>query len=447
MQRILRHLDNIPLQYVAVLVVAALITAIVTPKKYRLGLAVFFLGAWTNLNRFSNLPLFASLSKVTFFLPTLLIVILTLVDKNKKNKVPKLSLVYLAMPLVGSFLISTTADRALGFIYMLNMALMALAAICLYRLCPTVERLNYVLVSLLMGLAVPLGFGVIGLIFFPSLSIIPGLGRLAPFGCNPNQFVPVLVLAVGLAAYTFVTTNKSIFKGLSIAIFSVSFALLVATGSRQGLVLILLIIIPFAAGMTRRPIVLALLSMVAIGGALWVFGYSGGGVSADRIKDLSSTSGRVENWSNYLEVIKRQPIFGLYGTSGQSIITASHESIRLSTHNAYLDLLYWGGITLAFPLFLLMFFSVISAATVVRKSRLTGIQPLGIYILATLLLSVYLHALVNQIPYVGVSSWTMMHFFLSCFFIGLARDLKEIRNPHLRTRVPVFSRPAYQSVT
>lgn len=423
MDRITRHLDYIPLPIVLLVAVAGLVGAIMFPKKYGLPFSLAVSAAWLNLNRFSRLGAISSVSKATFWLPLIAVTYFAVTQPGPKRKVPVLAWVYMIVPVLGCICVARAEDMALGFVQFATMFLAAMAAIAVYRVIDSEAALLQVMKMTFMGLLVPIAVSLIALAFFRSMSFIPGLGRFGPFGMIPNQLVPILAPAMCFGTCGFLILKSPLARIICVATIGCCFALLMATGSRQGVVVASIVVLPAFAWVTRRPILMMSAAVVAIGVAGWTFSYTEGVASTERLTDFTNTSGRFDMALHYLEAFRDRPVAGLLGTSGMSVLrddTATHIS-----HNSYLAMLYNGGLLLGFPLFLAMVSTVYSMGVVLVNRRRFTINPAILWSLAALMLAIYLQGLVSDMAYWSVSSWTFLHYFLSCLFMGLAREVKS----------------------
>jgi hypothetical protein len=65
-----------------------------------------------------------------------------------------------------------------------------------------------------------------------------------------------------------------------------------------------------------------------------------------------------------------------------------------------------------------------------------NLPPAVLWTAASIMIAIYLHGAANDMIYWSVSTWTFLHFFLSCLFVGLANQLRENRysfaSPQLR---------------
>jgi hypothetical protein len=321
----------------------------------------------------------------------------------------------------------------LGFAQFGTMFLLALSALLVYRTVDTQESLIRVIASIFIGLMVPLGVSIMALMFFRSQSFIPGLGRFSPFGMNSNQLVPILATIMGLAGCGMIGFKAKAWRIVCMAAIGACATLLVATASRQGIIIGAIAMLPVAFWAAKRPLVAAVMAVVTVGVGVWLFGYTEGALSTDRLTEVT-TSGRYDNAFVYANMIAKRPVAGLLGTKGQSILIG--DQADKIPHNSYVGVLYMGGLMMGLPLMYAMFKTLTSMYYVLQNRYRINMPPAVLWTAASMMAAIYLHGLANDMIYWSVSTWTFLHFFLSYLFVGLANQLRESRysfaSPQLR---------------
>jgi hypothetical protein len=424
MDRVTRHLENLSIAHLMLALVAMGIAAILMPKKYGMEASLIVAAAWLNLNRFTNLGPIASISKATYWMPVIAIMWFAYTRPGNRNTVPSVAWIYLIAPIIGCICVATTGDRIIGFVQFANMFLLALTAILVYRVVDSEESFIRVVGSIFVGLMVPLGISVLALVFFRAQSFIPGIGRFAPFGINANQLVPILATAMALAGCGLIGFRAKPYRILCMAVIGAGATLLIATASRQGIVVAAVSMLPAAFWAAKRPLLLGIMAVVTVGVGVWLFRFTEGAASTDRLTE-ASTSGRYDNSFVYASMIAKRPIGGLLGTKGMSVVVGQ-EADKIP-HNSYVGVAYLGGLLLAAPLAYAIFKTLTSMYYVLWRRSQVNLQPAVLWTGASILGAIYLHGLVNDMIFWSVSTWTFLHYFLSCFFIGLANKLRENR--------------------
>lgn len=423
MDRITRHLEYVPISVVVLVAIAGIVGAALFPKKYGLPLSIVFASAWLNLNRFTRLGPVPSITKATFWLPLLAVTYFAVTQRGPKRVVPPLAWIYLIVPIVGCACVARATDALFGMVQFATMFLSAMAAIAVYRIIDSEETLLQVLKMTFIGLLLPILVSLIALTFFRNMSFIPGLGRFGPFGMIPTQLVPILAPAICLGACGFAVLKSPISRLICIAVVGCCIALIMATGSRQGVVVAGIVLLPAASLVTRRPILMVAAAAVTIGVAAWTFKYAEDIASTGRLSDFTNTSGRFDTALYYLDIFRERPVAGLFGTKGMSVLR--EETAMHITHNSYLAMLYVGGLLLGFPLFVTMIATLYSMFVVLKNRRSFSINPAILWSLAALMTAIYIQGLISDMAYWSVSWWTFLHYFVSCLFMGLARETKS----------------------
>ena len=149
------------------------------------------------------------------------------------------------------------------------------------------------------------------------------------------------------------------------------------------------------------------------------------GAEADFQRLGTLQTGRIEIWKAYFtQVFPSRPLFGLLGTSGESYFKALTE-VGQHPHNAWLYLMYIGGISFAAPMLYLTIYSTYSGWKVWRyRYNLPG-DPMLYNILVMVLVAMYIQGLFNQVVYWPTYTWSFLHVVLASIFICIWRDIKS----------------------
>lgn len=421
MNRIFRHLEalqQVPAELLTLGVMVLILLPILIPRKYHLAAALAFLAAWLNLSRFSQLAPITSIAKVTFWLPIVLVIVAALLHPGPKRKVSPWMFIYFVIPFIGMACIATTNDATLGMVYQLNLFLVSLTAFCVLRTIVDYKSFCYVMWSLGIGLLVPLGVTTYAMLLGGHFR--PGLGRFEPYGILSNQLIPMLLQFMVISLLFFHGTANFVSRVAAIALFGLAGAQLIATGSRQGLVTLMLVLIPWGTVVVRRPLIAALCVIVASASFVYVFGFLSEATGVGR---LSSTddSNRIEIAKLYTQTIAERPVIGLLGTRHQSCIVA--QGAPTHAHNAYLEALYIGGIVYGGPLLLVVAMTVYSAVYVFWYRKEVNLDRAQSLLLCGFMAAIYAHGLISNMPFTSVSSWSFINILLSGFFLNLRGDL------------------------
>lgn len=422
MDNIQKHLDAIPIATIAIAAVVMLLAAMVVPKKIGFYASIFLMFAWINLDRFKAIPYLPSAAKVTYWLPPLLLIFFASFLPGPRRQTPILAWVYMISALFGVVCVSGAVDFLYGMVQFSTMFLYSAAAIALYRVTITNQQLVKVIVAMFLGIVVPIAVAFSALVIFRGSSFRPGVARFEPFGVISNQYVHLFATGCCFASCGFMLIKTKWMKLFCLAVIAACGAMLIASGSRQGLVIVSIAMLPSIRWGIKHPIGLAIGVAGALAAGVWVFAFTEDVGKTARITDFSHTSGRFDTAKEYVNIILARPV-GLLGTTGHKV--NRDETASRIPHNSYLKMGYLGGLLLALPLFFVWIKSLYAILYVVVNKKKIPFNETLLVSLAVLLLAIYVQGLVSDMIYLSVSSWTFLHYFLSCFFMGLARDIKQ----------------------
>src|SRR4030095_1582518 len=153
----------------------------------------------------------------------------------------------------------------------------------------------------------------------------------------------------------------------------------------------------------------------------------------------SLETGRIEIAARYLdESVSKRPITGLLGEEEKSVLR--DEDIGMYSHNAYLEMMYVGGIIYTLPMLFLALATTVAAIRVLLARKRLPIDPLLTTILAFFVFAIYIHAMVGSNAYYPTSAWGFIHVLVSAFVLSVAYALTRdagARQKRSRRWVPV----------
>jgi hypothetical protein len=258
--------------------------------------------------------------------------------------------------------------------------------------------------------AVCLGSGIAGLV---ALFALAGnnevseefFGRYSPFGANPNQIGMSFMLVVVIGYYFSVKVKGFVSRVAFGLLAAVSTAELVLTLSRAAIGISVVAVSPLLLLLLRHPLRLILLCIVS---APVVF------VIVQRLENVSShhlygSVERAHHWELGIQEIEKRPFVGLFGSRAFPAIDKGWNA-----HNAFIQLLYTGGLTLAVPTCLLYLLGIYFGVRVyLRQESVFSKNTLGYLVLWQSLLIA--HGLVNDALFYPTYATSFMVVVL-CFF-------------------------------
>ncbi|MEE9211769.1 MAG: hypothetical protein V3U29_03850, partial [Phycisphaeraceae bacterium] len=247
-------------------------------------------------------------------------------------------------------------------------------------------------------------------------------GRFTPFGGGSNQIGLYFTMATPLTLYAAIRTRYRSLKPFFYLFASLSFGMGLITASRSVAATTSIALLPLLFHLTRRPLLTLVSSVLFIAGLLVILNLAQGAARFERLGSLYTA--RYAQWWNYLKLVASRPMFGLMFSEGESI----HGSIQLGgghPHNAYIKLLYLGGLSFFLPLFSMAVYSGLCGASVWFKRHRLSNDPLLISTLVAMLAAMYAHGFVNAAIYGSRHVWGFFHITLACLFVTAAADLRK----------------------
>lgn len=422
MDSVLYHIENVSIPMLVLASLGMLVGVLIIPKKFGFFFAIFLMGAWLNISRFNNLTPLSTAAKFTFMVPPLMMLFCASAIPGPRRQLPLIAWAYLICPIIGLICVAGTTDKFQGIAQFGAMFFLAVAGTTLYRVAHNNDILIKSLTALFLGLLVPVAICCIALVVYRGDSFRAGVNRFEPFGMLSNQYVQILASTCALAACGYFTIAKSTVKMFCLAVIGVCLVMLLASGSRQGVVITGIALLPAVWNVRRNPIAVAFGAACALGVAAYMFRFTDN-LYSDHITDFTTTSKRYDIAMQYLDVTMARPVTGLMGTRGLSVETPAVD--QKVPHNSYLRMAYLGGAMLVVPLAIAAISTLFSGLYVFRHRNRLKMNHLVLATMASLMMAIYVQGLVNDMIYLSNNTLPFMHFFISCFFIGTANDLKR----------------------
>ncbi|MCH8152868.1 MAG: O-antigen ligase family protein [Planctomycetes bacterium] len=422
MSTVERYLQIIPLPVLMIAPVGALLAFLLIPGRYRMLAALSLTVAWLPLSEYEGLGIIQALAKTTGFAVYMLLAVTAWMNPGPRRRLPLMAWLYPAVALLGFLYIWTVTDRPLAFVISVQWLTLVIAALAVSQ--TIVDRASLLRVggAITVGLAIALALPLSDLVLHPGTAF-GARGRFSPYGMNANHVGVVFGLAAPLALYAAIRARPIIWKALLVGVAVAAVGMGVLTASRSTVWFMAGSALPLALAMTGRPMMTLSGAIILAVGVNWALGEAGE-VPLERLSTVETR--RVEIAEDFLGVIAQRPWFGLLGTEGESFRRAETEFIASrNPHNAYLHILYFGGISYALPVFTLAAFTGWCAFRTWKGRRLVAADPLLINMLVAIMVMTYAHGFVNQSMYYPTSPLAFPHVLLSAIFMGLAMDLKR----------------------
>ncbi len=411
MDRLSEHLDVVSLPAAVVFACVAVALLFMTPSRLRLPATLAAMVVLLTVSRLTEIGPLASLAKVLSGLSFVLVAVAAYLQPGKRMPIPKLCWGYVFVGAAAIWYVTQTEDRSLAVVLRAQWLLLAVSALLTVRTVVDERTLRRVLLGLFCGC------GVSCLITFSAIAVAPiqalqnGFGRFMPYQSNPNQIGVLFAVTTALGMYFSLRTRNSLAKACWIGCTAIALGQSVLTLSRGSFLVIALTATPSVFVALRRP----LFAITSLGILALVLASL---VRVAESSDFERVGGSVENRSFFalavLDEVRERPLFGLANTDGLLAYNPD-----LNAHNAYVEMLYLGGISLAGPLFALQLLGNWHMARVWLMRRRLSIDPLLISILAGFSIALFAHGFVNDMIFHPTYTWAFLNVFVASFFISL----------------------------
>jgi hypothetical protein len=237
--------------------------------------------------------------------------------------------------------------------------------------------------------------------------------RYAPWGINPNAIGPIVVFGIA-GMYVSILHNPRL-RLILLPLIASSIGLILLTASRGTLTLLGFALVPvLLLGLKRHRVATGItLAAIYFGGT-----YIWESVDASRFDRLASLdSSRAELRILYWQEVMQRPFFGLLTADGATANTL--HGIQLDEHNAYLRLLYLGGLALFIPVVALSVLSMMRGIRAVWWSRTTPKSTVETTMLMSFFAGIFVFGYTNRLMYEPQGYLPFLHALLMCVFLKI----------------------------
>ena len=278
-----------------------------------------------------------------------------------------------------------------------------------------------------------LGFGLALLLPASELFLNPGsaflgTGRFNPYDSNPNHIGVVFAFCPMFAGYAAMYAPRGIKKWFWLGIAALAVGCGLLTASRSTMVVMIGCSVPLVMVWVKRPALVFLGAVMLIGaiGLTMTFAENVRFVRFSPADILESKRIAFIGEHPYWPLIAERPLFGLLETEDESFLRAD-TALYGHPHNAYWELLYFGGFTYGIPWFLLVGYTFFCVFIVWQRRKHIRTDPLLVNLLIALMVMIYAHGFVNHALHYPTTTIAFVHVWLSTVFMSLAADLRQGR--------------------
>lgn len=421
MERIDRYMDVVPLPVLLFLPVLGVIAMLLTPSRARLPLSLALMVLWLALGRLPGLGMVHAVCKTGGIAAFGIVALAAFMTPRPHAPVARIAWLYPIISVFSILFVITTVDRTVALVTRAQWFMLMIAVIGVVRTVTDEASLLRILRWMAIGSAIAM------LVIFAALALNPltafraGIGRFEPWGANANQIGVDFSLAAPLMLYFSLRATNTLSRSVWLGFFGLAAGLALLTASRSILITVIAPAIPMLWSMRKRPFFV--ISAAVVGGAVFVALIADAVGSANVQRLTSLETGRVEIFQEYWKIVGQRPLVGLLGTQGESF--AADPSVGAHPHNAYLEMLYVGGIAYLLPFLLLMIATTLATFRVWTKRFSLGVDPLLVSTLACFMAIIYAHGFVNGTINYPTYSWAFLHVLVSVLFLSWARRMSE----------------------
>lgn len=417
--------------WLAVIGIAAIGFAIL-PSRQRFWVVLTTSIVWWTVARMPDLPA-SPLALKAVYVPPLLIISAALADPRSKES-PKLAKgcwVLLAVAVAAIFFVHSVIDFRAATIGRIGWVFTVAAGLASARLIGPRRNLGALVTSLAVGSGIVLGICLAQIAVDPAAAFGGSYTRFSPWGLNPNSVGPVL--AVGVGATLLSVPGRGLLGGLALrALMALSVGVILLTESRGNLLLVAFCVLPvFLYSLRRRPVTAALSAGALVASVYYVLGQ----IEATRLDRLSTLeSARGDLAAIYFREVQERPFFGLLFSTGEQAQTLL--GLTLDEHNAYLRLLYLGGLALFVPVTLVSILALRRAIRFLGRADATS-RPHAL-LLVSVFVGMFVFGYTNRLMYEPTGYWPFLHATLIAAMLTWGRpDATETAPQLMQPRVSV----------
>lgn len=342
---------------------------------------------------------------------------------GRGRKLPWWAYVLPIMAILSIFYVQTVIDRDLATYQRVVWVTTVIAGVSVARAVNSRADLNGLLISFGAVGALTVTLSWVHLLQDPSVAFGGNYTRYASWGGNPNGVGTTLTLGSGalVAVSVFRRWPAKIIAGSVVAS---SLVFVILTSGRGNILLFSVVIAPLLVSFLRRRLLFAG-ALVAIGA--YVAQRVVGSVQQSRFERLQSfvDEARVGLVERYWAEVSERPFFGLMFSSGERAQTLI--GTPLDEHNAYLRLLYLGGISLAAPILFVAAKATLSGIGIWRERRGTSEGMAWLYLLC-LMAGMLVFGFTMRLMYEPMGIWPLAHVIVLTIFLRFSAGDEQGRS-------------------
>jgi hypothetical protein len=418
MERYFEHLERIGDLGVAAalsMVVFAVLGVLffLIPSASRLAASIAALAFCQAVDKLQDLGLVVTICKIMIGPLAIAVGVASLIRCRFRLRSQFFSACWLFTSVWGVICVLGSSDFSTAVLISILWVLVVLAATLASMTVTTQADLELVLRSICLGSGLACVIAATSLFVGEGMGAKEWTGRFAPYGANPNQIGTVFVLALVFGLYFAIQGRSILERCLFGGIATIAMGELLLSLSRASILIGCVAIIPLLARFYKRPILLFFIFLAT--GALFALFLSR--MQAASLDHVYASTERAHHWQMGLNEVWERPLFGLMSQMDVSAIEKDWNA-----HNAFIHLLYIGGVSLAGPLLSLYVLGLYFAVCVALNPKKHHFSPSLLRQLALLLGLFVAHGFVNEILFYPTYAWSFLAVFLCFLFYHLGTD-------------------------
>ena len=349
-------------EYIGLLALGLILPVVLVPARYRMRVALIEMGVLMALGKLQDLGEIAMLAKVASGVPLVLVGAAAVMHPGRRRRSGILNWLSIVVAITACCFVAGAGDWTKAFGFRAQMATATIAMLLVSRTIVDHRTLREVLLGIFLGGGIGVFLSLSCLIVDPVAAYAGGLGRLEPYGCNPVQIGVLYLVTAVLGMYFSIEPHRAVPHWLTVAVTALSMAGAALTVSRMAILGIAIASLPALAKSARRPLVAATIVVAVAFVVPKLFG-SLAGANLDHI-NASRDRHRLDYMKEVLNEVRSRPFFGLLYAEG----VHAHDA-EYNAHNAYIEILFLGGATIAVPSVLLLGVAARGALLSCRRPR------------------------------------------------------------------------------
>ena len=413
MNAILNLFGELDIRLLAGGLLLALCGYAIIPRKLKFPLSLFLLPLWMTISLCELIP-YSILFKYSLPLPMLAVIVSAFLDPKPRRSLPLICQLYHILAFISLFYVFQLDDFKHGLLYRATWVLLGITAHWIVKKIRTPEDLFQVLRALGTGFALSI------IILIPSMLL--GItdpyahykgGRFRPWGTHPNAIGHLFFISLAFFGILHSFSKRTSAKVALLVGGGITIVMGLLTCSRSVIFPLIIFLCIFLGRYMKRPGLLIFIPFLVMIPLHFVL-LEVENINWSRLNTLESRRSVI--FTEYWEVIKDRPLFGVMKSSGESYYRSSQASSH--PHNGFIMLMYLFGSSLSLPFIFLFGLTQWNAFKSWLELRRLN-QNIANSLLALSGIMIF-HSMVTYNIYSPTNHLAFLYLFLSMLFFTIA---------------------------